>query len=71
MVYSWPLEVVLADGTHLIGEYDCEISSSQELIADLLNTHDGFFAFSNTHRRELYVVSSSEIMAITIGMPLL
>lgn len=71
MLYSWPLEVILEDGTHLIGEYDSEMSSSAEVALDLLfedeNTYVEFFTFANKCKREVYIVKPADVMAITIG----
>lgn len=73
MIYSWPLEVILEDGTLLIGEYDSEMSSSAEVVLDLLfedeNTYVEFFTFANKCKRETYIVNPADVMAIMIGVP--
>lgn len=73
MIYSWPLEVILEDGTHLIGEYDSEMSSSAEVALDLLfegeNIYAEFFTFANKSKRETYIVKPADVMAIMIGVP--
>ena len=75
MTYLWSVKVILKNGRELIGEYETERLSSNEVFDDLMYEDDGFehqyIRFVRSDLRQLVYVAQEDISALILTAPVI
>lgn len=67
-MHKWKIDILLKDGTKLVGICNCDAVDSIDVVKRLLgeNTKNDWFTILNRHETASLVVNTSEISAMEI-----